>query len=83
MGSNLELKLVADGFLHFLKDQNQPMDKLTTRNLLNLYNLIFKIEFERNKNTSLSGLTYEDLERYMVDEGYMRVEGPRAIFLQK
>jgi hypothetical protein len=39
------------------------MDKLTTRNLANLYNLIFRIEYERSRNTNLSGLTYEDLER--------------------
>jgi hypothetical protein len=39
------------------------MDKLTTRNLANLYNLIFRIEFERNRSISLSGLTYEDIER--------------------
>ena len=41
----------------------QPMDKLTTRNLANLYNLIFRIEFERNRSTSLAGITYEDLEK--------------------
>jgi len=75
-----DLDFVSEGFIKFLKDSNQPLDKLSERNLENLYKLIFKIEFERNQNTDLGNLTYPELSSHMVARGLLSLTGENVTF---